>query len=232
MANNTQDRAALVQNAMGRAKKLMQLESNGAIDKIASDPQFKANIDASLTSSDVVLSESMMTTARDKSKQGPIVSRQMGNNASNVPQAIREAFMNNPIDDSALYDAMAGDGRDISFLTEGLEEQKQIVKPTQNVRQIVSESMGSQPQVQYAASAQVDYPMIRTIVEEIVRKYAVSLNKKIISEGKQNNNVNEVNTIALGKTFKFLTENGDIYECSMRKISNIKDAKNKRGIVK
>ena len=32
MANNTQDRAALVQNAMGRAKKLMQLESNGAID--------------------------------------------------------------------------------------------------------------------------------------------------------------------------------------------------------
>ena len=229
MANNTQDRAALVQNAMGRAKKLMQLESNGAIDKIASDPQFKANIDASLTSSDVVLSESMMTTARDKSKQGPIVSRQMGNNASNVPQAIREAFMNNPIDDSVLYDAMAGDGRDISFLTEGIEEQKQIVKPSQNVRQIVSESMGSQPQVQYAASAQVDYPMIRTIVEEIVRKYAVSLNKKIISEGKQTQTTPTINTIALGETFKFLTQDGTIYECTMKKVGSLKNKKNVNG---
>lgn len=229
MANNTQDRAALVQNAMGRAKKLMQLESNGAIDKIASDPQFKANIDASLTSSDVVLSESMMTTARDKSKQGPIVSRQMGNNANNVPQAIREAFMNNPIDDSVLYDAMAGDGRDISFLTEGIEEQKQIVKPSQNVRQIVSESMGSQPQVQYAASAQVDYPMIRTIVEEIVRKYAVSLNKKIISEGKQTQTTPTINTIALGETFKFLTQDGTIYECTMKKVGSLKNKKNVNG---
>jgi len=222
MANNTQDRAALVHNAMGRAKKLMQLESNGAIDKIASDPQFKANIDASLTSSDVVLSESMMTTARDKSKQGPIVSRQMGENASNVPQAIREAFMNNPIDDSVLYDAMAGDGRDISFLTEGLEEPKQIVKPTQNVRQIVNECMGNQPQVQYAPTAQIDYPMIRTIVEEIVRKYAVSLNKKIISEGKQMQTTPTINTIALGETFKFLDNDGNIYEAKLVKKGNIK----------
>ena len=222
---NTQNRAALVQGAMNRAKKLMQLESNGTIDKIASDPQFKANIDASLTSSDAVLTESMMTTARDRSKQGPIVTRQMGENASNVPQAIREAFMSNPIDDSALYDAMGGDGRDLSFLTEGLEQPKEIVKPTQNVRQIVNEGMGTQPQVQYAQTAQIDYPMIRTIVEEIVRKYAVSLNKKIISEGKQTNNVNEVNTIALGKTFKFLDSAGNIYECTMKKVGNVNKKK-------
>jgi hypothetical protein len=221
---NAQNRAALVQGAMNRAKKLMQLESNGTIDKIASDPQFKANIDASLTSSDAVLTESMMTTARDRSKQGPIVTRQMGENASNVPQAIREAFMSNPIDDSALYDAMAGDGRDISFLTEGLEQPKEIVKPTQNVRQIVNEGMG-QPQVQYTQTAQIDYPMIRTIVEEIVRKYAVSLNKKIISEGKQANNINEVNTIALGKTFKFLDSAGNIYECTMKKVGSVNKKK-------
>lgn len=222
---NAQNRAALVQGAMNRAKKLMQLESNGTIDKIASDPQFKANIDASLTSSDAVLTESMMTTARDRSKQGPIVTRQMGENASNVPQAIREAFMSNPIDDSALYDAMAGDGRDLSFLTEGLEQPKEIVKPTQNVRQIVNEGMGGQPQVQYTQTAQIDYPMIRTIVEEIVRKYAVSLNKKIISEGKQTNSVNEVNTIALGKTFKFLDSAGNIYECTMKKVGSVNKKK-------
>ena len=75
------------------------------------------------------------------------------------------------------------------------------------------------PQVQM--SAQVDYPMIRTIVEEIVRKYAVSLNKKIISEGKTS--TNEVNTISLGKTFKFLANDGTIYECQMKKIGNINE---------
>ena len=65
--------------------------------------------------------------------------------------------------------------------------------------------------------------MIRTIVEEIVRKYAVSLNKKIISEGKQT--TNEINTIALGNTFKFLSKNGDIYECTMKKIGNVNNKK-------
>ena len=219
---NTQNRAALVHNAMGRAKKLMQLESNGTIDKITSDPQFRANIDASLTNTDAVLSESMMTTARDRSTQGPIATRQMGENASNVPQAIREAFMNNPIDDSALYDAMARDGRDISFLTEGLEQPKEIVKPSQNVRQIVNEGIGTQPQMQYTQTAQIDYPMIRTIVEEIVRKYAVSLNKKIISEGKQVQSVPTINTIALGETFKFLDSEGNIYEGKLVKKGNIK----------
>ena len=219
---NTQNRAALVHNAMGRAKKLMQLESNGTIDKITSDPQFRANIDASLTNTDAVLSESMMTTARDRSTQGPIATRQMGENASNVPQAIREAFMNNPIDDSALYDAMARDGRDISFLTEGLEQPKEIVKPSQNVRQIVNEGIGTQPQMQYAQTAQIDYPMIRTIVEEIVKKYAVSLNKKIISEGKQAQSVPTINTIALGETFKFLDSEGNIYEGKLVKKGNIK----------
>jgi hypothetical protein len=35
--------------------------------------------------------------------------------------------------------------------------------------------------------------------------------------------VNEVNTIALGKTFKFLAKNGDIYEAKLTKVGNIND---------
>jgi hypothetical protein len=75
--------------------------------------------------------------------------------------------------------------------------------------------------MQYAAAPQVDYPMIRTIVEEIVRKYAVSLNKKIVSEGRQE--TNEVNTISIGKSFRFLAKNGDLYECVMKKVGNVND---------
>ena len=96
----------------------------------------------------------------------------------------------------------------------------------QNVRQLVNEGMGTQQyiqQPQMQVTQQIDYPMIRTIVEEIVRKYAVSLNKKIISEGKQT--ANEVNTIALGDTFKFLDKQGNIYECTMKKVGNINNKK-------
>ena len=101
----------------------------------------------------------------------------------------------------------------------------------QNVRQLVNEGMGTQqyvqqPQMQVAA--QVDYPMIRTIVEEIVRKYAVSLNKKIMTESKQTATPSQVNTIALGETFKFLTKDGTIYECTMKKVGNIN--KNKKSV--
>jgi hypothetical protein len=73
----------------------------------------------------------------------------------------------------------------------------------------------------------VDYPMIRTIVEDIVRKYAQSLKKNLVTEGVGGA---EVNTIALVKTFKFLDSKGNIYECSMRKVSNINDVKKKGSI--
>jgi hypothetical protein len=152
----------------------------------------------------------------------------MGDNAANVPAAIREAFMSNPIDESDLYAAFGGgDNRDLSFLTEGIEAapQQPSYTPPQNIRQIVNEGVqqqyAPQPQMQYATAPQIDYPMIRTIVEEIVRKYAVSLNKKIVSEGRQD--INEVNTISIGKSFRFLAKNGDLYECVMKKVGNVND---------
>jgi hypothetical protein len=227
MANEA-DRRAVVKSAMSRAAKLMQLESNGTLDKIASDPNFRKNINTSLNE-DVMTGE-LMTTARDRKKQAPIATRQMGQNASNVPAAIREAFMSNPIDDSALYDTIGGDGRSLSFLDEMVEEKHEIVKPTQNVRQIVNEGIATQQsQMMQPMQQQIDYPMIRTIVEEIVRKYAVSLNKKIISENKQSTPTNTINTIALGETFKFLDNAGNIYEAKLVKKGNIKDKKNVNG---
>jgi hypothetical protein len=229
MANEVDKRARL-QSAMSKAAKLMQLESNGTLDKIAA--AHKDGISSSLDGG--VMTEELMTTSRDRIKQGPIVGRQMGENASNVPAAIREAFMTNPIDDSALYEALGeqGDGRSLSFLTEGLapKQQPQQVTPPQNIRQIVNEGIGGQQYVQQPqmqVTQQIDYPMIRTIVEEIVRKYAVSLNKKIINEGKQT--PSQVNTIAIGKSFRFLAENGDIYECSMKKVGNVKNKKSVNG---
>lgn len=226
MANEVDKRAKL-QNAMSKAKKLMQLESNGTLDKIAA--AHKDGINATLTDpSGEMLTEGLMTTSRNRQTTAPIPTRQqMGQNASNMPKAILEEFMSNPIDDSALYAALGeqGDGRSLSFLTEGMDavQPTQTVVPPQNVRQIVNEGMGQQYVQQPQVMQSIDYPMIRTIVEEIVRKYAVSLNKKIMNESKQE--TNEINTISLGKSFKFLAKNGDLYECTMKKVGNINDKK-------
>ena len=224
MANNV-NRESVVKNAMSKAAKLMQLESNGTLDKIAK--AHKDGINSSLDGD--VMTQDLMTTARNRKTEAPIVSAQMGENAMNVPAAIRESFANMTFDDSALYGAFGG-GADSSldFLNEMTipqQQQPQITAPTQDVRQLVNEGMGytasSQPQV----SQQIDYPMIRTIVEEIVRKYAVSLKKNILTESKQTTPINQVNTIALGETFKFLTKDGSIYECTMRKVGNINNKK-------
>ena len=129
MANEVDKRARL-QNAMSKAAKLMQLESNGTLDKIAAAHKDGINesLDGGLTT------QELMTTSRDRKTQAPIATRQMGQNAANVPAAIREAFMANPIDDSALYDALGeqGDGRSLSFLTEGLEQPQPQYTPPQN----------------------------------------------------------------------------------------------------
>jgi hypothetical protein len=226
MANEVDKRAKL-QNAMSKAKKLMQLESNGTLDKIAA--AHKDGINATLTDpSGEMLTEGLMTTSRNRQTTAPMPTRQqMGQNASNMPKAILEEFMSNPIDDSALYAALGeqGNGRSLSFLTEGMDavQPTQTVVPPQNVRQIVNEGMGQQYVQQPQVMQSIDYPMIRTIVEEIVRKYAVSLNKKIMNESKQE--TNEINTISLGKSFKFLAKNGDLYECTMKKVGNIIDKK-------
>lgn len=235
MANEVDKRAKL-QNAMSKAKKLMQLESNGTLDKIAA--AHKDGINATLTDpSGEMLTEGLMTTSRNRQTTAPMPTRQqIGQNASNMPKAILEEFMSNPIDDSALYAALGeqGDGRSLSFLTEGMDTMQpaQTVVPPQNVRQIVNEGMGQQYVQQPQVMQSIDYPMIRTIVEEIVRKYAVSLNKKIMNESKQTATPSQVNTIALGETFKFLDNNGNVYECTMKKVSNINEIKKKRGIVK
>ena len=219
MANLTEEqKKARLSDSMSRAAKLMKLEANGTIDKIAKG--HKDGINESLNGG--TLTSDLMTTSRNRNTQAPpSFGGQMGENAANVPAAIREAFMNNPIDETELYSVFGGgDGRDVSFLTEALDIAPQpTYTPPQNVRQIVNEGIQQQYTPQYQSAPQIDYPMIRTIVEEIVRKYATSLNKRIVNEGKGS----EINTIALGKNFRFLASDGTIYECSMKKVGNVND---------
>ena len=191
-----------IKAAKNKSLRLMQMDKKlDAMAKGARD-----GITESFSSAEPVATQNMMSTKIDKSMGIPTGGRMN----ENVPLAIREAFKNNPIDESQLLMGTMSGGGDLSFLNEN------VVTPTRTAP-ITESTQQYQPQTHTVAPS-VDYPMIRTIVEEVVKRYAVSLNKRI-NEGKEN--VSEINTISLGKTFKFLDSKGNIYECVMKKVGNI-----------
>jgi hypothetical protein len=198
-----EERAARIKAARSKSLKLMQMDANGTLDKIAEGK--KDSINKSFDDNNITTDSLLSSSKVDRTNR--MSTGRMSVAAGNVPSIIRESFQSQPPlaqqdVTSSVLDGMFGD-----LLTE------QVTKP------IMNENV-QQPQVQQVApqySSQVDYPMIRTIVEEIVRKYTSSLSKKMVNENKGS----EVNTISLGKTFKFLANNGDIYECSMKKVGNI-----------
>jgi hypothetical protein len=70
MANaNPADKQAKLQNAMSRAKKLIQLESNGTLDKIAKGA--RDGINTSLDGE--VMTEQLMTTPRNRRTEAPMI---------------------------------------------------------------------------------------------------------------------------------------------------------------
>jgi hypothetical protein len=189
-----------IKAAKNKSLRLMQMDKKlDAMAKGARD-----NITESFSSAEPVATQNMMSTKIDKSMGIPTGGRMN----ENVPLAIREAFKNNPIDESQLLMGTMSGGGDLSFLNDNVVAPARKNPITENVQQY-------QPQTNPSS---VDYPMIRTIVEEVVKRYAVSLNKRI-NEGKEN--VSEISTISLGKTFKFLDSKGNIYECVMKKVGNI-----------
>ena len=220
------NKAAVDRLKAARAKslKLMQMDIDGSMNRIA---EGKKNDIASVVSGPDVnlLSEAQVGTQQLQQTQNVIPAQRssFGPTASKLPPAILESFRENPIsDDAALMKEVLADSGDLSFL----EESMAIQQPVR--RQVMNETV-QQPQfVPQQVSQQIDYPMIRTIVEEIVRKYAGSITKKVLNESK-GANLSTVNTMMLGEKFKFLTDDGDIYECTMRKIGNVKDKKKVNG---
>ena len=197
---------ARLKAAMGKTSKLMQLDKSGRLDAIAHGK--RDSINESLNSVDTKPTNIKSMVTSTPTMTAPMM-RRSGSMNSNVPAAIRESFQKNQIDDSALY----GMSTDLGMITDELGL-------TQTSKPAVQEAVQPIQQTVTPAS-QIDYPMIRTIVEDIVRKYAQSLNKKIMNEGKGN----ELNTLTLGNSFKFLAKNGDIYEAKLTKIGNIKQKK-------
>jgi hypothetical protein len=201
-----EERAAKIKAARNKSLRLMQMDANGTLDKIAEGKKDKIN--ESFTDAEMIPTDMMQAPRQNMAAN--IASGKMSVAAGNVPSIIRESFQSQPPlaqqeVTSSVLDGMFGD----------------LLQERQNPQQVITETVQQPQQVVQQYPSQIDYPMIRTIVEEIVRKYTSSLSKKMVNEGKGS----EINTISLGKSFKFLANNGDIFECTMRKVGNINKKK-------
>jgi hypothetical protein len=179
------------------------MDANGTLDKLMEGRADEIN--NSLTSTDANVTSSSLMSSKREDRMNRMPTGRMGVAAANVPSVIRESFQNQP---PMSEDIAASSVLDDVFGLENLQPQR---------KQQITEQV-SPVQQSYATGGSVDYPMIRTIVEDIVRKYTQSLKKNLVTEGTGGA---EVNTIALGKTFKFLDSKGNIYECTMKKVGNI-----------
>ena len=207
-----------LQNALGKASRLMNMESSGEISKIAKSK--RDSINSSLNEEVNVVPQTanqpmMMQEATIKN----------GNINSNVPSVIRESFQKNPIDMSMLGQGSVLDT--IGVKNQNRRSVNEQISSTDNSQfnDFVKRENQSRPIVQESTNGgQIDYPMIRTIVEDIVRKYTSSLSKKMLNES-SNGRLNELTTFTVGKSFKFLDKQGNIYEATLKKIGNINNKK-------
>jgi len=141
---------------------------------------------------------------------------------SNLPLAVLESFKKDPgtpmMDGIPTPPASVLDGL-------GLETLDAIRNETMQ-----NESV-QQPQ-QPSYGVQIDYSLIKTIineaVQENVKKYVSAMSKKLINEGLGSGADNPVQAVKLGKSFSFITENGDVYEATLKYKTNLSEQTKKK----
>ena len=131
---------------------------------------------------------------------------------SKLPKEILESFKTNPIEGSILGNPQKSILDTIDFKTQGqfLQENKQQVNEIKQAPQITNSN--------------VDYSMIKMIVEDCMKKYTSALKKSLINEQKQNIS-EELHAMKIGDKFSFITKNGDLYEADLKFIKNLNNKK-------
>jgi hypothetical protein len=118
-----------------------------------------------------------------------------------LPREILESFSNNYIDQS-VFDPNRS-VLDRIGVTNGQQQITETVQTYQPVQQTVG--------------GNVDYELIKSIVESAVKKYVNALGKKVLTEN------NDLSMIQVGeKKINLVTKSGDIYEAQLKFVKNIK----------
>lgn len=133
---------------------------------------------------------------------------------TNLPTEIFESMTKNVIDTKPLSNGMPELGGSV------LDNLK--IQPKQT-KKIVNEQIMQQQQI----SSNIDYSLIKTIVEDCVKKYSSALKKSILNESKElmKENVGTLQAMKLGNKFSFVDNEGNLYEAKLTFIKNLNENK-------
>lgn len=199
----TEDKLQRFMQAQTKAKKLIQMDMEGGFDKY----QSKATQMASS-----MLTESVPEPQQYQPYQETVPTK----TNSKLPKEILESFKNKQIDTTALSVATSPSILDeVNYKTQGQLFNTEVKQKQQPIVNNIAENI--------APTSNVDYSMIKMIVEECVRKYTSSLKKSILNESKTNDDC--LKAMKIGDKFSFITKNGDLYEAELKFVKNI----NKKG---
>ena len=202
--------------AQERAKKLIQMDVNGDMKKYAAKARESAV--ASLNEN----AETPLQTAPQAPQTQPqdfVINVNKTN--SKLPNEILDSFKTKQIDATPLgYGVSSSILDEVNYRTQGKLYKEETTSTPQPQQQII-ETIQATPTVQ----TNVDYSMIKKIVEECMRKYDGSLKKTILNESKNNISTDELKAMKIGDKFSFITKNGDLYEAELKFIKNL----NKKG---
>lgn len=184
-----------------KAKKLIQMDANGYIDRYAKNAKESGKIN---------YNENIEYVTESPKMTQPIINNSSFNQTkSKLPKEIVESMKNNPIN-------QVGDVATPSILDQLniIPQKKEIVKEEKN---IITEVQNN--------NQNIDYSMIKMIVEDCIKKYTSALKKSIINENKINENNNTLQAMKIGNKFSFITNEGDLYEAELKFIKNINNKK-------
>ena len=190
--------------AKDRARKLIQMDTNGTLGQIKQKAISEGKVSYSPNGDVMAQSIDEYRPYNNSAIPTNIKSK------SKLPTEIIESFKKQPsptdYQGSVLDMVQQASGGKI------FSEEKHVT---------VEQPTNKQPIVQ----SNIDYSMIKMIVEDCMRKYTSALKKSILSESKINENVGTLQAMKIGDKFSFITSDGDLYEAKLTFIKNMNTKK-------
>jgi len=199
-------------------RRLMTMDANGEMNKIVENSVNSGALSYSENGATYNPQKSVLTESNTNpamAKNSTVVVNDEIMKKSKMPKCVLESFQQDPGTPFSLNAPTASvlDCLDLHTLEEIREETK---KPS------ISE------QTQQVVGSSVDYSLLRTIineaVQENVKKYVSAMTKKLMTEGVGKSNA--VQAVKIGDKFSFITENGDVYEATLKFKTNLNEQTN------
>lgn len=202
MDKNKSERLA---NSFARAQQLTKIVSTPEFDQYAKGVTDSMNVD---------FFDDYSSSINENKNQSYFIdtNKNVDFSKSKLPKAILDEIKKNPLNGLSSDPAMDSFTRELSEKIQKNSYTDFINKKNNQIQEIKSSNQGS-----------TDYEIIKMIVEGTMNKCIESLEKKILSENK--GNINEVNTMIVGKKFKFIDGSGNIYEAILKYKGNVNDIK-------